>query len=296
MLLSEIIKFKEDLNLIKDGEFTSLGLAVSVCEEKLLSFIENEKYIDSLSDRITCLITTKDIGEKLKNKYGIIVSSNPRMDYFKLHNKLSNLEQYRRKDFDTSIGENCDISNLASISKKNVIIGNNVKIEEFAIIRENTVIGDNSIIRAGVIIGGEGYEYKRVDGIIMNVNHCGGVIIGNNVEVQYNSCIDKALYTWDNTIIGDYSKLDNLVHIEHGVKIGSRCLIASRSTFGGRTILGDDSWVGLGAIISNGLILGNKVSVSLGSVVTKNLKDEEKVSGNFAINHNKYIDFIKSIR
>lgn len=296
MLLSEIIKFKEDLNLIKDGEFTSLGLAVSVCEEKLLSFIENEKYIDSLSDRITCLITTKDIGEKLKNKYGIIVSSNPRMDYFKLHNKLSNLEQYRRKDFDTSIGENCDISNLASISKKNVIIGNNVKIEEFAIIRENTVIGDNSIIRAGVIIGGEGYEYKRVDGIIMNVNHCGGVIIGNNVEVQYNSCIDKALYTWDNTIIGDYSKLDNLVHIEHGVKIGSRCLIASRSTFGGRTILGDDSWVGLGAIISNGLILGNKVSVSLGSVVTKNLKDEEKVSGNFAINHDKYINFIKSIR
>ncbi|WP_291650778.1 UDP-3-O-(3-hydroxymyristoyl)glucosamine N-acyltransferase [Clostridium sp.] len=296
MLLSEIIEFKEDLELLKDGEFTSLGLAISVCEEKLLSFIENEKYIDALSDRITCLITTKDIGEKLKNKYGIIVSANPRMDYFKLHNKLSDLKDYKRKEFDTIIGENCDISPLSSISKKNVIIGNNVKIEEFVVIRENTVIDDNSIIRAGVIIGGEGYEYKRVDGIIMNVNHCGGVIIGNNVEIQYNSCIDKALYTWDNTVIGDYSKLDDLVHIEHGVKIGSRCLIASRATFGGRTILGDDSWVGLGAIISNGLTLGNKVSISLGSVVTKNLKDEEKVSGNFAINHNKYIDFIKSIR
>ncbi|MDB1921743.1 hypothetical protein PMY56_02205 [Clostridium tertium] len=163
------------------------------------------------------------------------------MDYFKLHNKLSNLKDYKRKEFDTIIGENCDISPLSSISKKNVIIGNNVKI-------------------------------------------------------QYNSCIDKALYTWDNTVIGDYSKLDDLVHIEHGVKIGIRCLIASRATFGGRNILGDDSWIGLGAIISNGLILGSKVSISLGSVVTKNLKDEEEVSGNFAINHNKYIDFIKSIR
>ena len=130
----------------------------------------------------------------------------------------------------------------------------------------------------------------------MHVNHCGGVIIGQNVEVQYNSCIDKALYTWDNTVIGDYSKLDDLVHIEHGVKVGERCLIASRTTFGGRTVLGSDSWVGLGAIISNGLVLGSKVSISLGSVVTTNLENGEKVSGNFAINHDKYIDFIKKIR
>lgn len=296
MLLNEIVKLEENLEMLKDGEFTSLGLAVSVCEEKLLSFIENEKYIDSLSDKITCLITTKEIGEKLKDRYGVIISNNPRMDYFKVHNKLSSIKGYKREEFDTIIGERCEISNLASISKNNVRIGNNVKIEEFAVIRENTVIGDNSIIRAGVVLGGEGYEYKRVDGVIMNVNHCGGVIIGENVEVQYNGCIDKALYPWDNTIIGSYSKLDNLVHIEHGVKIGERCLIASRTTFGGRTVIGDDSWVGLGAIISNGLTLGNKVSISLGSVVTKNLKDGEKVSGNFAINHEKYIDFIKSIR
>lgn len=130
----------------------------------------------------------------------------------------------------------------------------------------------------------------------MNVNHCGGVIIGNNVEVQYNSCIDKALYTWDNTIIGDYTKLDNMVHLEHGVKIGERNLIASRVTIGGRTEIGNDSWIGLGAVISNGLIIGNEVSISLGAVVTKKMKDKERVSGNFAIDHNKYIDFIKNIR
>lgn len=296
MRLENICDKIDGLMLMKDGEFSSLGLAVSRCDEKLLSFIESEKYVAGLGENITCLITTEELGEKLKNKYGIIVSQNPRMDYFKLHNKLACEDNYKREQFDTIIGKSCNISNLSSISNKNVKIGNNVTIEEFVVIRENTVIGDNSIIRAGTILGGEGYEYKRVDGIILNVTHCGGVIIGNNVEVQYNSCIDKALYTWDNTIIGNYSKLDNLVHIEHGVKIGERCLIASRSTFGGRTVIGADSWVGLGAVISNGLILGNKVSVSLGSVVTKNLKDGEKVSGNFAINHDKYIDFIKSIR
>ena len=296
MLLSEVSGLLEGLYLLKEGEFTSLGLAVADCDEEILTFIESEKYIGSLSDKITSLITSKELGEKLKDRYGIIVSNNPRTDYFKLHNLLSTKDSYMRKRFNTVIGEGCKISELSSISKNNVVIGNNVIIEEFAVIRENTTVGDNSIIRAGVILGGEGFEYKRTDGVVMNVNHCGGVIIGNNVEVQYNSCIDKALYTWDNTIIGDYSKLDNLVHIEHGVKIGNRCLIASRSTFGGRTVLGDDSWVGLGSIISNGLTLGKKVSISLGSVVTKNLNDGDKVSGNFAINHEKFIEFIKSIR
>ena len=296
MLLSEVTNLIDGVELLRDIEFTSLGLAVADCDEKLLTFIESEKYINSLSNNIRGLITTKDIGEKLKNRYGVIISKNPRADYFKLHNELSNLESYKRKEFTTSIGNECKISKFASISDKNVIIGNNVIIEEFVVIRENTIIGDNSIIRSGVVLGGEGYEYKRLDRIIMNVKHCGGVIIGSNVEVQYNSCIDKALYTWDNTIIGDYSKLDNLVHIEHGVKVGKRCLIASRATFGGRTVIGDDSWIGLGAIISNGLILGNKVSISLGSVVTKNLNDGEKVSGNFAINHDRFIEHIKKIR
>lgn len=296
MLLSEVLNLCEGLTLLKDGEFTSLGLAIADCDEKILTFIESEKYINSLSNKISSLITTTELGEKLKDRYGIIVSKNPRADYFKLHNALSSREGYKRKEFNTTIGEGCKINKLSSISDKNVVIGNNVTIEEFVVVRENTVIGDNSIIRAGVILGGEGFEYKRTDGIIMNVNHCGGVIIGSNVEVQYNSCIDKALYTWDNTIIGDYSKLDDLVHIEHGVKIGNRCLIASRTTFGGRTILGDDSWVGLGAIVSNGLKLGNKVSISLGAVVTKDLINGDKVSGNFAINHNKFIGFIKSIR
>lgn len=296
MKLSEISNIVENIKVVKDGEFTSLGLAVSKCDEKLLSFIESAKYLAGLGSSITCLITTEELADKLKEKYGVIVSSNPRMDYFKLHNKLSENVAYKRKNYSTVIGEGCKISNLASISENNVTIGNNVTIEEFVVIRENTIIGDNSIIRAGVVLGGEGYEYKRVDGIIMNVNHCGGVIIGNNVEVQYNSCIDKALYTWDNTIIGDYTKVDNLVHLEHGVKVGERCLIASKTTFGGRTVIGKDSWVGLGAIISNGLILGDKVNISLGSVVTKNLNDGERVSGNFAISHDKYIDFIKSIR
>lgn len=296
MRLSYICELFNKLTLINDGEFSALGLAVSKCDENLLSFIESEKYIKSLGDNISCLITTEELADKLKGKYGVVISDNPRMDYFKIHNILSEDKNYIFEKKDIVIGDGCSISNLASISNYNVKIGDNVTIEEFVVIKENTTIKDNAIIRAGSILGGEGYEFKRVDGIIMNVKHCGGVIVEENVEVQYNSCIDKALYTWDNTIVGKYSKLDNFVHLEHGVKVGARCLIASRTTVGGRTVIGDDSWIGLGAVLSNGLILGKGVNVSLGSVVTKNLDNRAKVSGNFAIKHDKYIDFIKSIR
>lgn len=296
MKLSDICNLVDGMEILKDGEFSFLGLAVSECDEKILSFIESEKYISSLSDNVTSIITNRQLGEKLKDKYGVIVADSPRIAYFTLHNKLASNKKYKREELDTIIGENCTISDSAIISPKNVRIGNNVIIEDYVIIRENTVIEDNAIIRAGAILGSEGFEFKRAEGTIMNVIHCGGVIIGQSVEIQYNTAVDKGIYTWDNTVIAKDSKIDNLVHVGHGAKIGQRCLIAAKAVIGGRTVIGNDSWVGIGAIISNGLIIGENSSISLGSVVTKSLNDQSRVSGNFAIDHNKFIEFIKSIR
>ena len=130
----------------------------------------------------------------------------------------------------------------------------------------------------------------------MSVKHLGGVIINNNVEIQYNTCIDKAVYPWDNTIIGDYCKIDNLVYIGHGVKVNSGCMIAANTTIGGRTNIEKNSWIGLNSTISNGLVIGERAKINIGSVVTKNIEKDNSVSGNFAIDHSKFIKFIKSIR
>lgn len=296
MLLSEILALDSNFELFRDGYFSSLGLNISEANEKLLSFIESDKFLSQLSKSISCVITTKEMADKIPENIGVIISEVPRIDFFNLHNKLIENKDYKREDFETEIGENCSISKAAIISNNNVRIGNNVVIEEYVIIRENTTIKDNCIIRANSIIGGEGYEFKRYDNKTMGVSHIGGVIIEENAEVQYSSCIDKAIYPWDNTIIGEYSRIDNLVQISHAVKVGKRCFITSKTTIGGRTVIGDDCWFGLGATVSNGLVIGNNSSVSLGAVVTRNLKENSKVSGNFAIDHNKFIEFIKSIR
>lgn len=299
MQLRNVLFLGNNLKLVLDGEFENLALIKTDVHGKTISFIESKKYIEELSENITCIFTTKELLKYLPSdiKIGIITCENPKIEFFKLHNYLYNNTKYKREKLRTIIGNDCHISKRSVIAENNVQIGNNVTIEENVIVREDVKIGDNSIIRAGSIIGGEGFDCKKIrKESIMTVVHAGGVNIGENVEVQYNCCIDKAVFPWDNTVIGNYTKIDNLVHIAHASKIGSRCLLVANSSIGGSTIIGNDCWVGVGATISNNLIIGNNCSISIGAVVTKDIESGKRVSGNFAISHSKFIEFIKKIR
>ena len=275
---------------------SSLGLVEYNDGKDVCTFVDNEYYLEKLSDNIQMVLIGEDLLDTLKQyrkSYGICVVENPRLTYFRIHNYLVNDISYRRTDFKTRIGTNCNISSQAVIADKNVIIGNNVTIEEFAVIRENTVINDNSIIRAGCKIAGEGFEFKNTSEEVFHVSHIGGVIIGESVEIQYNTCIDKAIYPWDNTVIGDHVKIDNLVHIGHAVKVDSRTMIVANSGIGGRVSIGEDVWIGFGATIRNGIHIGDRARTNMGSVVTRNVGTEEAVTGNFAIPHKDFIANLK---
>lgn len=293
MRLSDIIEIKKE-NLINEKEFDTLGILASKTEEKLCTFIDNEKYIPDLKENFTMLITNKEIYQQLKDrKCGFYITDTPRIDFFSLHNKLCESTKYIRKSFKTVIGKNCNISKMSCIAENNVIIGNNVTIEEFVSIKENVIIEDNSIIRAGTVIGGIGFEFKRKDDQIMAVKHVGGVKIGKNVEIQYNSAIDKAIYPWDNTVIGDYTKIDNLNHIGHACKIGKSVMMPAGSIIGGRTEIEDNAWIGIGCVIRNGMNIGKNAKCNMGAVVTKNVDNDSSVTGNFAINHEIFINNMK---
>jgi UDP-3-O-[3-hydroxymyristoyl] glucosamine N-acyltransferase len=299
MKLSSILKEMNVLSheITEDIEFETLALSESSLENNFCTFLDNPKFIDNLSDNASIIITNKEISSHISNRALCIVEE-PRMLFFRIHNFLKDNLEYVRSNFKSIIKDNCKISNLSSIASENVIIGNNVVIEEFVVIRENTVIDDNCIIRAGSIIGGEGFEFKRdkKNYSILEVKHLGGVVIEKNVEIQQNVCIDKAVYPWDNTIIGENSKLDNFIHVAHAVKIGKNVLIAAQTGFGGRTIIKNDSWIGFATTITNGIEIGENANVNIGAVVTKKVNAGESVSGNFAIDHKKFIEFIKSIR
>ncbi len=202
---------------------------LSCCDEsarRALTFIDTGKFAASLSESIAVVLTTEEC-RTLVGERAVCVCAAPRLLFFRLHNYLASSLDYNRKSFYTEIGKNCDISPLAYIAPNNVRIGKETVIEEFVSIKENVTIGDHCIIRAGSVIGGEGFEQKRDGNSILSVRHLGGVEIGNHVEIQQNNTVDKAIYPWDNTEIGDYCRTDNLVHIAHEVKMKRGVMIAA---------------------------------------------------------------------
>lgn len=297
MLLSEILEqmgFAKNYKIINEKPFEYLALTASEIIQPNCVFLDSEKYIAAISDSVSMVLTVEELVSVLSDKkYGLCVVENPRELFFELHNFLAKEKEYCRAEYKTTIGEQCAISPLSYISESNVTIGNNVVIEEFASIKKDVSIGDNSIIRAGVVIGGDGFEFKRTDSSILKVAHSGGVIIGKNVEIQYNSCVDKGVYPWDNTIIGDNCKIDNLVHIAHAVKIGNNVMVVANSGIGGRTEIKDGTWIGFAATVINGIKIGRNARANIGSVVTKSVPDGGSVSGNFAIEHQRFLSNLK---
>lgn len=278
--------------LVGDGEFQTLGLVGTRRKEKVCSFIGDKKYICDISDSIQLLLATEELNSELKD-FNLCIVEKPRDVFFKLHEYIKDNPEYMRCDTENVIAESSKISNLAFIADKNVKIGEDCVIEEFVSIKENTTIGDRCVIRAGTIIGGEGFEFKKRGDELFPVSHIGGVTLGNDVEIQQNACIDKAIYPLDDTVIGDFTKIDNLVHIAHGVRVGKRVMVVANTCVAGRVFISDDAWVGPVSAIRNGTYIGTNSRVNMGSVVTQDVEDGKAVSGNFAIEHSKFLKNLK---
>ena len=293
MRLSEINI--NDLNIKKDGEFKKLAHCTTNTIKEVLTFCSDKKYIDYINRNlnIRCVVCSEEHIKLIKRKdLGIIQSTNPKYTFFSIHNILNENKFNTKKPI---IGNNSKISKSAVI-KNNVVIGTNVIIEENVLINENVKIGSNSIIRKGAVIGGQGFEFKRNgERNILTVKHYGKTILNENIEVKEYTTIHQALFDWDSTVIDDYTKIDSHTHIGHGCKIGKRCLIGSHCNFAGNVTVFNDVYVGLGSTISNRLYIERNSKISLGSVLTKNVKENTVVSGNFAILHDNFIKFIKKI-
>ena len=121
----------------------------------------------------------------------------------------------------------------------------------------------------------------------------GDLLIDENVEIQNNCCVDKGIF--GRTYLGKNVKLDNLVHVGHDVKIGEKVFLTAGVILAGRVKIKNNSYLGPNCTIKNGLTLGENSKISMGSVVTKDVKDNEVVTGNFAIPHEQFIKNLKKL-
>ena len=280
----------------KDGEFNWLGLTAEDYEgKKVLTFLNDEKYYKEIENNksITCIITTDEVAQKIeKDKYGIIISNNPRKDFFELHNKLVKEDFYFTKR-ENQISEKAYISEKANIGKYNITIEDDVIIEAGVTIYENVTIRRGTTIKSGTILGADGFQYVRDREEIIKVEPAGELEIAENVVIHNNSVIDKGIF--GKTFIGENTKIYNLVHVAHDSKIGKNVFLTAGVIVCGRVKIGDNSYLGPNCTIKNGLFLDKNSKVSMGAVVTKNVNENEVVTGNFAISHEKFIKNLKKI-
>jgi UDP-3-O-[3-hydroxymyristoyl] glucosamine N-acyltransferase len=134
------------------------------------------------------------------------------------------------------IGDNVRIDDHVSIAD-GVTIGDHTHIYPHVAIYSGTTIGDRCIIHAGARLGCDGFGYVFRNGAHEKIPHVGRCIIGNDVEIGANSTIDRG--SIDDTVIGDGTKIDNLVHVAHNVRIGKLCLLMAQVGIAGSTHIGD---------------------------------------------------------
>jgi len=154
------------------------------------------------------------------------------------------------------------------------------EIHESAIIGEGTTWGDGLIVEENVVIGSncslnfDGFGYE--DGYL--IPHKGRVVIKSGTRIGNNVCIDRAVI--GDTLIGNNVKIDNLVHIAHGVKIGEGSYIIAGTVICGSVVIGKNVWVAPNVSIRQHLVIGDNAKIGLGSVVVKNVLANKIVCGN----------------
>jgi len=282
--------------IVKDGNFETTGSAKATYNNYILCYAVTLKYIQKADNNphISCIITNKELADEVKNK-AVAIAEEPDMLFGQIVNHLIEAGKLT-PSMDFGIDKTAIIHSTAIISDKckigkNVIVGRNSIIEDYTILEDNVIIGDN------VVIGCDGFYFKRDKaGKLIKFLHAGGVHLQKNVEVMTGSMVQRA-HDANFTIVGEGTKISVNVNIGHSSHIGKHNMITGNVQIAGRATIGDNCWIGTSSTISDSVVIGNNAEIKIGSIVVKNVKDNEIVSGNFAILHSTNLkNYIKAQR
>lgn len=156
-------------------------------------------------------------------------------------------------------------------------IGDKTIIWSGAIIRERCHLGSECIIHPNAVIGADGFGFTPSETGLVKIPQIGNVVIGNQVEIGANSCVDRGKFSA--TTIGNGCKIDNLVQIGHNCILGQFCIMAGSSGLAGSVTLGDFVVIGGSASIKDHVTIGSGAVVGAGSGVTSNVESGKTVLG-----------------
>lgn len=216
------------------------------------------------------------------------------------------------------IGENAVIGDNTKILPNgyignDAVIGANCYFHPGVNIGDRVKVGDKVILHHGVSLGADGFsfvtenpnniEQARKDGeireadteqVIFKIPSIGSVEIGNNVEIGANTCIDRG--TIENTVVGDNTKIDNLVMIGHNCRIGKGCMIVSQVGIAGSCVIGDRVVIAGQAGLADHISIGDDTIIAAQAGVSKSFPAKSIVVGAPAVPRKEFIKQLKIMK
>ena len=312
MLLSKLVDLIKtgDSKFIKANIFENTDIknaaSLDIASKNQISFLEENNILkENLGKTSASAIIVSNNSETLglleSLKISSIVVGNPRIAFAEVLNYLYEQINFNPGIDDSAviktsaiIGDNCYLGANVYIGAKTIIgknnqifpgakilgnvqLGNNNIIHPNCVIYENTSIENNCVINSNTVIGSEGFGFVPQNGKWIKMPQTGSVIIKSFVEIGTNCCIDRP--SVGNTFIDEGTKMDNLVQIGHGVKVGKNCAFAAQVGIAGGAIIGDGVILAGQVGVNNRVKVGNNVIASSKCGIHCDIEDGEVVSG-----------------
>jgi UDP-3-O-[3-hydroxymyristoyl] glucosamine N-acyltransferase len=307
--LSEIVSFVSGRYGGPDAAIEGVA-PLSEATERHISFLSNPKYASQLetTSAAAVLVANDLAGDSPKwirvaNPYYAMATTVAR--FFAQRPRPLGISPQAAVAKSAQLGSNVAVGAFTSIGDDavigdGVVIYPNVTIEAGVVIGDQTIvypqvsiyygcrIGRRCIVHSGVVIGGDGFGFATDDaGTHHKIPQVGIVRIEDDVEIGAGTTIDRAAL--GETVIGEGTKIDNLVQIGHNVRIGRRCLLVAQVGIAGSTTLGDAVQVGGQSGFAGHLKIGDRARVYSKSAVFEDVPDGVWVRGIPAVSQREYV-------
>lgn len=284
-----------DVELKRDADFSYIGKIPSNLPRRVVP-ASTPRHIEEAAalEGIVGLIVNAEHEKLVPKSLALVVAEDPVAASLRIHERLCAIEGFLWESFDTRIHSSAVIHPSAVIAERDVQIGPETKVGPNSVVLERSILDGGVQVGIGVVVGLDAFEIFETANPRRILKQAGGVWLEQGATVLAKSTIVRATFGGF-TRIARGAMLDVLIHVAHDVIIGENATIVACAEISGRCEIGDGAYVGPNACMRNGIKVGKNATVSMGSVVTRDVSDDMTVTGNFAVPHQDWLNFVKTL-
>ena len=276
-------------------------------EGEICFFYDRKKKAAGAEIKASACVTTAELAPFVAPAAAVLVCGNPKTAFLTFNEAMyaekrpaAGIAETAKIDPTAKVGEGCSIADYAVIGA-GAEIGAGTVVEPFVVIGENcrigahaciayTIMGNNCYIYNGARIGQDGFGFQTINGVHKRIPQLGRVIIGNDVEIGACTCVDRG--AMDDTVIGDGTRVDNLVQIAHNDKLGRGCILVSMTGIAGSCTFGDYVVCGGQSGFADHLNIGSGAQIAAQSGIMRDIEPGTVVMGSPAV---PFKDFMRQV-